>query len=98
MTLIVHPLVQRDLREILDYYDQRSDRAGDMLFAELEDALDTIERNPLRFHYMDHLRRRCNLRRFPFHLVFEVRGELVGVTVLRHHRRTPTYGLGRKWG
>jgi len=98
MTLFIHPLVQRDLREILDYYDQRSDRAGDALFAELENALDTIERDPLRYHYIDDRRLRCNLRRFPFHLVIEVRGDLVGVMVLRHHRRKPTYGLRRQWG
>jgi hypothetical protein len=68
-----------------------------MFFAEFEDALERIEIERTRFHRLDDRRRRCNLRRFPNHLVFELRGKLIGVMVLRHHQRKPSYGLTRKW-
>ena len=97
MKLVIHPLIQKDIRCALDYYDLRSDKAGDLFFGEVEEALDRIENEPLSFHQIDHRRRRCNLRRFPYHLVFEVRGEFAGVMVLRHERRKPSYGLARKW-
>jgi toxin ParE2 len=97
MSLVIHPLIQKDIRCALDYYDLRSDKAGDLFFRELEKALDRIEIAPMSCHPIDKRRRRCNLCRFPYHLVFEVRGELVGVLVLRHERRKPSYGLTRKW-
>jgi plasmid stabilization system protein ParE len=97
MRLIIHPLIQKDIRYALDYYDHRSDRAGDRFFAEVAKALDRIETAPLSFHPIDHRRRRCNLPGFPYHLVFEVREELIGVMVLRHDRRKPSFGLTRKW-
>lgn len=97
MRLVLHPMVRRDLREILDYYDSRSDSAGDRLFEEFQQAIDRIKAEPTRFHPLDGQWRRCNLRRFPYHLVYEVDGEVVLVAVLRHHRRDPGFGLRRRW-
>lgn len=36
MTVIFHPRIRTDLRGILEYYDERSDIAGDRFFAEFE--------------------------------------------------------------
>lgn len=66
MTLIYHPRIRDDLIEILDYYDARSVTVGDRFFAEFEAAIDTIKQSPNRFHPLDYLRRRCNLKRFPY--------------------------------
>ncbi len=97
MKLIFHPLVRRDLHEILDYYDQRSDTAGDRLFVAFEAAVRKIKDRPTEFHPLDPTRRRCNLAKFPYHLVFEVAGDSILITVLRHHKRRPSFGMWRKW-
>lgn len=97
MKIIFHPRVRQDLREILDYYDVQSDTAGDRFFAEFEAASNKIESNPQRFHFVDELRRRCNLHQFPHHLIFEIHGDQILVTVLRHHKRHPSFGLSRRW-
>jgi plasmid stabilization system protein ParE len=98
MNVDFHPLVKRDLREILDYYDARSDVAGDRFFAEFEEAVRRILDAPMRCHPLDTQRRRCNLHKFPHHLVFEIEGDVVWITVLRHDKRRPGFGLRRRLG
>lgn len=97
MKLILHPRIRLDLREIIEQYDRNSDRAGDRFIEEFNVALDLIEENPERFHFITPELRRCNLKHFPYHLVYEVRGSLIRVPVVRHHRRHPDYGLRRRW-
>ncbi len=97
MKLVYHPSVRRDVREILDYYDARSDSAGDRFFEALQAAERNIEEHPTGHHFIDPLRRRCNLEHFPYHLIFQVVADEVRVLALRHHRRHPQYGLHRRW-
>jgi len=97
MKLIYHPAARRDVRQILDYYDARSDTAGDRFFTELQQAEKKVEEQPTHCHFIDTLRRRCNLKKFPFHMIFEVSGDEVHVLVVRHHRRHQDYGLRRRW-
>ncbi|MBE7502104.1 MAG: type II toxin-antitoxin system RelE/ParE family toxin [Verrucomicrobiales bacterium] len=51
--------------------------------------------NPLRFHPVAHGFRRANLKRFPFHVLYEVGTDTVRVLLVRHHKRHPDYGLPR---
>jgi len=51
--------------------------------------------NPRRFHFDRSGLRRCNLERFPYHFLYDIRGEYVRVWVLRHDRRNPDFGLDR---
>ena len=52
MKLIIHPRVRRDVRGILDWYDARSDTAGDRFHAELMAALDAVSKFPGRHPFM----------------------------------------------
>lgn len=97
MKVIFHPEMRRDLRKILEFYDERSDSAGDRFFAAFENAVAEIKEHPTKFHRLDKFRRRCNLKRFPYHLVFELVGETIFISVLRHHKRHPSFGLRRRW-
>jgi len=96
MRLIFHPLVRKDLRGILDYYDERSDSAGDRFYEAFDDARQRIKIAPTQFHLLDESRRRCDLAKFPYHLVFEVEEDEVLITVLRHNKRHPGFGMRRK--
>jgi hypothetical protein len=60
--LTFHPLVQKDLNEILFYYEQEaSSDVADRFEAEFRDALAAIKENPRHFPY--YLKQRC-YRRF----------------------------------
>ena len=97
MNLVFHPLVRSDIREIIDYYDRRSDSAGDRFIAELNERIDAVRLNPGSFHREDSRRRRCNLKVFPYHFLFEVREPAtVRLLVIRHDKRHPSFGLRRK--
>jgi len=96
MKLEIHPRIDRDLQSIVAYYDKESLWAADRFIAEFRDALDCIRKNPACHHFVDPERRRCNLKHFPYHLIYEVGADVVNVLVVRHHRRRPDYGMRRK--
>ena len=97
MTVIFHPRIRADLREILDYYDDRSDPAGDRFYVEFEATVARIKHMPRQFPLLDELRRRCHFPNIPDHIVYEIDGERILITVLRHHSRHSSFGLRRKW-
>jgi hypothetical protein len=42
---------------------------------------------PLRFTPLDEKRKRCDLKDFPYHIVFEIERARILITVVRHHKR-----------
>jgi plasmid stabilization system protein ParE len=87
MRLGYHPLVQRDVSEILRHYDGISPRLGDEFWAELMQLLGLISEKPQIFHFTDRGLRRATLRRFPHHLLFREGSAGIRVIVVRHDRR-----------
>jgi toxin ParE1/3/4 len=96
MRLAYHPLVQRDVSDILKHYDRISPRLGDEFWAELTLLIERVSVNPERFHFTDRGLRRANMRRFPYHLLFRVRADGIRVIVVRHDQRHSSYGTGRR--
>ena len=97
MKVLFHPRLRKDIRDTLDYYDQHSVSAGDLFYDCFEKAIEKIKSSPTSCPPLDTFRRRCNLEKFPFHIVYEMDGEYILITVLRHHKRHPSFGLQRKW-
>jgi plasmid stabilization system protein ParE len=91
-----HPLVRVDVEEALTYYQNISPRLADEFHAELRSTINRATENPLRFHLADQGFRRANLKRFPYHLLYEARPEYVRVMLVRHNKRHPLYGLSRE--
>ena len=96
MEIIYHPLVRGDVEEALSYYQRISPRLADEFHEELLSIINRAAENPLRFHFADKCFRRANLRRFPYHLLYEVHPESVRVMLVRHNKRHPEYGLPRR--
>jgi len=96
MEVVYHPLVRRDVQEALYYYREISLGLAEEFHAELRDIINRAAENPSRFHQTDQGFRRANLKRFPYHLLYEVRPENLRVMLVRHNKRHPHYGLPRK--
>ena len=96
MEVIYHPLAWRDVVEILRYYRKVSDRLADEFHDELRSLLDVAAGNPFRFPSTDRGFRRANLSRFPFHVLYEVRSDVIRVMLVRHHKRNPQFGMKRE--
>lgn len=95
--LTIHPLVQRDLRQILNHYTEEGGRRlADRFFDEVETMVAQIGKAPERFHFIDEHYRRANFTTFPYHFIFEVTLRGPRITILRHHRRNPRYGRNRR--
>jgi plasmid stabilization system protein ParE len=96
MKVVYHPAVQRDVSNILRYYDGINDRLGDEFWAELNLFIGKAAAHPQRFHFETRERRRVNLRRFPYHFLFrEVPGG-IRITVVRHNKQHPARGRERQ--
>ncbi len=68
--ILYHSAVQREIREILDYYESISERLADDFWEELADAFDYARRFPKRHHFDSSGRRRGNLKKFPYYFLF----------------------------
>ncbi len=96
MEVVYHPLVRGDAEEALTYYRKISARLAAEFYAELRDTIDRASENPFRFHQADQGFRRANLKRFPYHVLYEIRAESIRVMLVRHNKRHPQYGLPRE--
>lgn len=97
MRTIFHRLFQKDLNSAIRYYDAEGGRQlGDRFFAEVETVVCQIRSNPRHFHYVQGRLRRASLNRFPYHILFEESETGIMVLVLRHDKRHPAFGLGRR--
>jgi plasmid stabilization system protein ParE len=94
-----HPLVQRDLNEILDYYvSEAGHETADRFESEFRVAIATIQKNPLHFPFYQKQRRyrRCKLSTFPHLILYREENGYLRVMVLKHVRRSPSFGLRRR--
>ena len=96
MILRFHRLVQIDINQAQRYYDKIDESLGDALWDELEACFKQIETHPKKFHFDPSGWRRCNLNRFPYHILFQVLSDRIKVMAVRHDRRHPGYGTRRK--
>ena len=96
MNVQFHPAVEQDAAEALQRYDEVSLILGDEFKKELQHVVALAAANPGRFHPVNSKFRRANLRRFPYHFLYREIPDGIRITLVRHHRRHPDYGLGRE--
>lgn len=98
MSLSLHPGVQRDVNGIMAYYrSEGGPRLADRFFEELKLRLDEIAAYPTRFPFYlgDPIMRRASLRKFPYLILYKIRPDTIRVSVVKHEKRHPKYGLWR---
>jgi len=99
--LIVRKLLAADLEvlEAAEWYDSQRDHLGDELIAEVENALNRLQRDPLlhaRFpRVKGHDIRSCRLHRFPYLVVYRYQADELLIIAVSHVRRKPFYWLNR---
>ena len=96
MNVEYHPAVEQDVAEAFKRYDEVSPVLGDGFKKELRQFIALAAAKPGRFHPIKSGFRRANLRRFPYHFLYREIPEGIRVTLVRHHKRHPDYGLERE--
>jgi plasmid stabilization system protein ParE len=78
------------------WYDERKDHLGDEFFQEVERVLASIAANPQAFPQSSRGRRKAHLKRFPYTIFYRIHADRLRVLSIRHDKRHPDYGAGRK--
>jgi plasmid stabilization system protein ParE len=91
----LHPLAEEEVLAAFRWYEERNALVARILAIEVEAAMDLIRESPGRWPRISGRYRRFVLGRFPFSVVYMLRGGCVEVIALAHHRRRPGYWVGR---
>lgn len=93
----VSPEAERELTDGAVYYAGEANADLGLAFiAEFERALGLLCTHPKLGVPWRRDRRRFPLRRFPYSIIYYLRGEELRVIALAHHRRRPDYWAARK--
>ncbi len=98
MEVEYHPAVVSDLNQGFSWYETHHAGLGAQFREEVYTAIDSIRENPKRYPRFRGGVRQCLVHRFPWTILYRVikRRATVRVLVIRHQRRQPLHGLGRR--
>jgi hypothetical protein len=95
MRLSFNALAERELNDAAHYYDLESSGLGAAFLAEVERSSSQILEHPAAAPVIRGAIRRRLLRRFPYGILYSVRGDSVRILALMNLKRRPTYWIGR---
>ncbi len=95
MEIRYHRGVQADLNGALSYYKEVSKDLSEDFYDEFLAGISKVRDSPKIGHFNACGLRRCNLVRFPFHFLYDLRLGYIRIWVLRHDHRNPNFGLKR---
>jgi plasmid stabilization system protein ParE len=97
MRIEYHPALESELREIIDYYEERSLGLGVAFLEEFERQVIAIAAMPERWMVVVHDIQRSLMKRFPYVIYFRVvAGSTIRITVVKHEKHHPRCGLSRR--
>lgn len=97
MRIDYHPAMAAELEEIREHYEACSPGLGSDFVDEFERQILTIAAMPTRWMIASGDIRRSLMKRFPYVILFRITGDdAIRVTVVKHERRHPAFGLFRK--
>jgi plasmid stabilization system protein ParE len=80
---------QSELDNTIDYYDEQRTGLGFEFSDEIEQALERISNYPEAWSPLSSRVRRCRVNRFPYSVIYEVRGEIIIIVAIQHHHQKP---------
>jgi hypothetical protein len=90
-----HPGADKEVDEIVGYYDSIEESLGDEFFIELHNTITRVLRLPDAWQMVWPSARRCLLSRFPYQLVYQERPEGILIVAVMHLHREPNYWVDR---
>ncbi|PHS25278.1 MAG: hypothetical protein COA83_06215 [Methylophaga sp.] len=96
MNYSFHPAAEAEHLETIAYYESQRAGLGANYLAELERLMQDICQSPQRYPIKKEpgIRHKA-MNQFPFAILYQENSEMVQILAVAHHRRRPTYWLGR---
>ena len=92
MTLVFHPLAERELIAAARFYETHASGLGADFIRQVEHTLADVVAHPnAGVLFAGSTIRRCLMHRFPFGIVYEIESENISVIAIMHLRRRPGY-------
>jgi plasmid stabilization system protein ParE len=89
------PAARNEFDDAVAYYDLRRPALGDEFVNEVEISIGRILQMPQAWQSVGRRTRRCRTDRFPYGLVYQVRGDVALIVAVMHLSRRPGYWRGR---
>jgi toxin ParE1/3/4 len=87
----------REVEHAVDHYQQHGGKAlGERFLVQLQAVIDLIAAHPELGVPTSHGLRQLRLKRFPFSAVYGLRGQVLVIVAIAHHRRKPGYWAHRQ--
>lgn len=84
-------IAEQEMLEAKAWYDEQSEGLGDSFLLEVEYAVDRINLNPAAWSKVSRRSRRCQLNRFPYGLIYQIRvreRRILILAVMHLHRHS----------
>lgn len=88
-TLLYRRSVQKMINEVYAWYEHQQTGTGELFLEELELYQIKLATNPFIFGILNQRYRQAILKRFPYIIVFEVKGASVIIYAIFHTSRNP---------
>jgi plasmid stabilization system protein ParE len=91
MRVVSHPEADEELQAAAFWYEERQPGLGDDFLDQFERTLLRIVNDPERWRKILGDSRKLNFHRFPYAIVYSVRGDTIYIKAVMHLRRRPFY-------
>lgn len=78
-----------DLLEAVEYYNDQEEGLGFELSEEIRTTIERIVQYPTAWPLISKRTRRCRSKRFPYGIIYQIRGETLLIIAVLHLRREP---------
>lgn len=83
-------VAEQDLFEAASWYEDQRVGLGIELLEEVREKMQTLKEQPLLFQIRYEECRSCNLKRFPYKIIYSIEETVIQVWALYHHKREPS--------
>src|SRR5437763_15625294 len=80
---------ETEFQNAVDSYNAQADGLGFEFEYQVEEALGRIQSYPEAWSPVSHRLRRCQVNRFPYSLIYQIRNRLIVIVALQHTHQKP---------
>lgn len=86
---------QVEFEEAVNFYNRQSEKLGDEFATEVLKTINRILTHPEAWTKLSKRTRRCRTNRFPYSVIYQIRGDRILVVAVAHSKRKPKYWRDR---